>query len=211
LLEADADVILVQELSDEWDALLRQSGVYDRYPHRVTEPHPLDRDYFGIGILSRLPLVEHEIKGLAYEAVPFARADVEVGGRRVRFYSIHTMPPMSGAMLRVLGQQAGQLEAMLRADYADPSLAAVVAGGDFNASPTSYVYRRLRATGATAAHEAAGRGLALTWPNGLFLYPPMRLDHLFVHGVHVAGVRELDHGASDHSPLAAELVLPGAP
>ena len=208
LLATDADVIVVQELSDPWDATLREAGVYDAYPFRVTEPHALEENYFGIGILSRRPITSSEVTPLVAARLPLARADLDVGGATVRVYAVHTVPPKDGALLALLERQADVLAARMRRDTADARLAAVIVAGDFNASPTARVYRTMLATGVTEAHEAVGRGLTTTWPNGVFPYPPMRLDHVFVHGAYVSRVRELDAGRSDHAPVVVDLVLP---
>jgi endonuclease/exonuclease/phosphatase (EEP) superfamily protein YafD len=95
------------------------------------------------------------------------------------------------------------LETRLRDDLAHTEI--VIATGDFNLSPFSYGHRRLRAIGMREAHESVGRGTALTWPNGVFGAPPMRLDHAYVHGAAIRSVRELPAHTSDHSPIVIEM------
>lgn len=204
ILAADADVLALQELSHEWLAMLDAHGARERYPFRVAEPHALDEDYFGIAIFSRRPLVDARIEHLPGD-VPFARADLDVDGTTVRIYSLHTAPPATAYWGALWLEHMDWLEARLRRDVAGPI--AVVATGDFNASPFSYAHRRFRALGLSEAHEAAGRGTAITWPNGVMSAPPMRLDHAYVHGVRVRSVRELPAHTSDHSPIVIDLGL----
>lgn len=210
ILAMNADVVLVQEASDEWWTLLEAEGVLARYPHRVEETHSFREDYMGIAILSRLPIVASGIDHLGGTYVPFAWADVVTErGDRVRMYSIHTWPPFAPSMLDLHLDQMAHLRWLASRDRADASLDAIVIAGDFNASPMSRQYRLLRDTGLVSAHERVGRGLATTWPNLAFPFPPMRLDHVFVAGddVEVVSVREGEGEGSDHQPVAVELSL----
>jgi endonuclease/exonuclease/phosphatase (EEP) superfamily protein YafD len=210
--DSDADVVLVQEASDEWWALLEEEGVFTRYPHRIEETHPFRQDYMGIAILSRLPIEASHIEPLANEDIPYARIDVQVAGLPLRLYSVHTLPPYYPSYLRIHLRQFAQLERMAREDIDSGAFHAVILSGDFNATPTSHSYRVLREAGFIAAHERVGRGFAFTWPNGVFWLPPMRLDHLFIlereaNTTHVLSVREGVGGRSDHRPLFVDLAF----
>lgn len=204
ILAADADVLALQEVSHEWLALLDARGARERYPFRVAEPHTLDHDYFGIAILSRRPFVDARIEHLpGVDFCPIARADLEIDGRTVRVYSLHTGPPATAAWGAVWMQQMEWLDARFAEDVAQSDV--LIAMGDFNMSPYSFGHRRLRALGLSEAHEAVGRGMAVTWPNGMFPAPAMRLDHAYVHGAAIRSVRELPAHSSDHSPILIEL------
>lgn len=204
ILAADADVLALQEVSDAWLALLDARGARDAYPHRIAEPHPLGHDYFGIAILSRRPFVDASIEPLpGVDFDPMARADLVIDGHRMRIYSLHTGPPATPTWGAVWLEQMDWLETRLREDIAHTEI--VVATGDFNLSPFSHGHRRLRAIGMREAHEAVGRGTAVTWPNGVFGAPPMRLDHAYVHGAAIRSVRELPAHTSDHSPIVVDL------
>jgi endonuclease/exonuclease/phosphatase (EEP) superfamily protein YafD len=204
ILATDADVLALQEVSFEWLDRLEASGVTQRYPYRIAEPHTLDHDYLGIAIFSRLPFVDARIEPLpGVDFDPLASVDLLVDGHTIRIYSAHPGPPATPAWAAVWLEQMDWLEARLRDDLDDHDV--VIATGDFNASPFSYANRRLRGIGMHEAHEAVGRGLATTWPNGVFGVPPMRLDHAYVHGARVRWIRELPALSSDHSPLLFEL------
>lgn len=210
--ESDADVVLVQEASDEWWALLEEEGVFARYPHRIEETHSFHQDYMGIAILSRLPITDSLIVPLADPYIPVARIDVEVAGLPLRLYSVHTLPPYFPSYLETHLAQFAQLERMAREDIDSGSFHAVLLAGDFNATPTSHSYRVLQGAGFIAAHERVGRGFAWTWPNGVFWLPPMRLDHLFLlerqaGTTHVLSVHEGVGGRSDHRPLVVDLAF----
>jgi endonuclease/exonuclease/phosphatase (EEP) superfamily protein YafD len=205
--DSGADVVLVQEASTEWWSLLEREGVLARYPHRVEETHSFREDYMGIAILSRLPFVASGIADLG--GVPRAWADVRTeAGSVVRFHCIHTWPPFMPELLDRHVRQMDRLRALVAADRRDPSIDALVVGGDFNASPMSFQYRRLRDAGLVSAHERVGRGFATTWPNLAVPIPPMRLDHVFVAGrIEPVSVREGEGEGSDHLPVFVELSL----
>lgn len=210
--DSDADVVLVQEASDEWWALLEMEGVFERYPHRIEETHSFHLDYMGIAILSRLPITDSLIVPLADPYIPIARIDVEVAGLPLRLYSVHTLPPYFPSYLHTHLAQFEQIERMAREDIDSGAFHAVLLAGDFNATPTSHSYRVLREAGFIAAHDSVGRGFAFTWPNGVFWLPPMRLDHLFMlereaNTTHVLSVREGIGGRSDHRPLIVDLAF----
>jgi len=210
--DSDADVVLVQEASDEWWALLEAEGVFTRYPHRIEETHSYRQDYMGIAILSRLPITDSLIVPLSDPYIPIARIDVQVSGLPLRLYSVHTLPPYFPSYLETHLAQFAQIERMAREDIASGDFHAVLLAGDFNATPTSRSYRVLREAGFIAAHERVGRGFAFTWPNGVFWLPPMRLDHLFMlerepNTTHVLLVREGVGGRSDHRPLIVDLAF----
>ena len=80
--------------------------------------------------------------------------------------------------------------------------------GDLNASPFGSAYEDLTGPGLRGAHEAVGRGLATTWPNGAALLPPLRLDHVLISPrLRVTSVREGRGAGSDHRPVIARLAL----
>ncbi|MBN8609760.1 MAG: endonuclease/exonuclease/phosphatase family protein [Deltaproteobacteria bacterium] len=213
ILAIDADVVLVQEASDEWWAVLETEGVLARYPHHVEETHSFREDYMGIAILSRLPITRSAVERLGGTFVPYAWADITTeDGQHVRLYSIHTWPPFAPSLLEMHVDQMAHLRHLAARDREDDALDAIVIGGDFNASPMSRQYRLLRDIGVTSAHERMGRGFATTWPNLPVLpvpVPPMRLDHVFVAGEHVevVSVREGIGEGSDHLPVLVELSL----
>lgn len=204
ILRANADVLALQEVSFEWLAMLDDHGAREAYPYRIAEPHRLDQDYLGIAILSRLPFEHAHIEPLpGVDFDPLACADLHIDGRSVRIYSVHTGPPATAAWGAAWLVQMDWLEARLRRDITEHDV--VIATGDFNASPFSYAHRRLRGIGMSEAHQAVGRGNVVTWPNGVFPAPPMRLDHAYVHGAAIRSVRELPSHSSDHSPLLIDL------
>lgn len=205
-----ADVLVLEELSAEWESLLRARHVFDSFPHRALEAHPVADDNFGLGVVSRYPILEQERIAFGEARYPLWRVDLDVRGKRVRLYAVHTVPPVSDRFASLQYRQHDILIARLLNDVANPEVNVVVAAGDFNATPSSYSYRRYRDIGLVAAHEAANHAFATTWPNGTAPLPPIRIDHVFVHGAGVHAVREGRGEGSDHAPVIADLIIPPA-
>jgi endonuclease/exonuclease/phosphatase (EEP) superfamily protein YafD len=84
----------------------------------------------------------------------------------------------------------------------------LVAIGDFNATQYSLVYEQLKAGGLRSAHDDRGRGCATTWPNGMVLVPPIRIDQAFLSAEVVCqGIAEGVGRGSDHKPLILDVQL----
>lgn len=210
LTRTRADVIFLEELSTEWQALLERKHFFDAFPHRVLEPHPVAADNFGLGVVSRYPIVEQERIAFGEARYPLLRIDLAVRGKRLRAYAVHTVPPVADSITNLQYRQHDILIARLLNDVADPDIDVVIAGGDFNATPSAYSYRRYRDVGLVAAHEAASEAFDTTWPNGTSIFPPVRLDHVFVHGAGVHAVRQGRGEGSDHAPVIVDLIIPPA-
>jgi endonuclease/exonuclease/phosphatase (EEP) superfamily protein YafD len=84
----------------------------------------------------------------------------------------------------------------------------LVVAGDFNASVDHPGMRQLLATGLRDAHEVAGAGRPVTWPNGRMLPPFVQLDHVLVRGLDVESADDVRVPGSDHDAVIAHLVVP---
>jgi endonuclease/exonuclease/phosphatase (EEP) superfamily protein YafD len=198
ILESEADVLLLQELSTEWREALLRSEVAVKYPHHVEKI----RDWpFGIGIYSRLPLEDANVVDVA--DFPMIHVAVRVGGEVVHVYDVHTLTPRFPEWVAPWNEQ---LQAALTA--AQSRQEAVIVAGDFNLTPHGAWYGRYRAAGLREAHDERGRGLATTWPNGALSLPEVRLDHAFLRGdVVCTAIREGRGAGSDHRPVIFDVAL----
>ena len=98
----------------------------------------------------------------------------------------------------------------------------LVVFGDFNATQHSKVYRELTSGRLRSAHRDRGRGYAVSWPNGKYPAPPIRIDQsLLSEEIECLQIREGEGRGSDHKPLifdvriryeaASETPPPGPP
>lgn len=194
ILEANPDLLLVQELSPTWEARFQRDDFIRLLPNRYAISRT---DSFGIGIYSRAPLQvdERDLFGL-----PALRAEVAIRDRTLTVLAVHTLPPRTRQYAEHWNQMMQTVSDWVRAENGPLLLA-----GDLNATRDTLWYRRLLALGLRGAHEECGRGFATTWPNGLFPFPPIRLDHFLVsNAVDVLAVREGQGQGSDHRPIVGE-------
>jgi endonuclease/exonuclease/phosphatase (EEP) superfamily protein YafD len=138
-----------------------------------------------------------------------AAATVHAPGGDVEVVSVHVVNPARAGMIPVWRAQLAWL-----ADHARGSEIPVVFAGDYNAAVEHRAVRELGRAGLTDVHDAAGRGLGLTWPRRSFTgrgrwpaLPIMRLDHVFVSAtLGVRAVRTARSAGSDHRRIVADLV-----
>ena len=195
---AAPDLVALQEVDPDGAAGLLRSGVLARFPYRVTE---VRYGASGIALWSRFPLVEARVEQV--DDVPFIRATVVLGERRLRICTVHVEAPVGDGRARWRAQLR-RVDEELRRERRP-----LVVAGDFNATRHHPSFRRLLSHGLVDAHERRGRGWAGTWPRDRWPLPPlMRLDHvLLTPGVTVRSVREGVGQGSDHRPIVADLVL----
>ncbi|MCB9592542.1 MAG: endonuclease/exonuclease/phosphatase family protein [Sandaracinaceae bacterium] len=201
LLATDADVVILEEVSPRWVALLDGDAARAVFPYRDV----LGRDdAFGIALLSRHPIDRSELVDLV--GVPMLDATVRVAGTELRVFGVHTLPPVDRAYADVWRDQLALLRDRVRA--VDGPL---VVAGDFNATLFHDGIRDLQRAGVADVSDALGRGLASTWPNGVFPAPPVALDHVFVSPeLRPVRIHEGVGAGSDHRPLIVDLAPRGA-
>jgi endonuclease/exonuclease/phosphatase family metal-dependent hydrolase len=193
----DPDVLLLQEMDEAGTRAIADSlGLaYVYYP---ATRHPVTRRDFGNAILSRFP-IEEDRKIVLPHLARFRHtlraavgATIRVGARRLRVYSVHIATFVGNGP----HARREQLAAVLADAEAYP---AVLVGGDFNSE--------------TVPEIALARGYI--WPTRHLPRTTAfwTLDHVLLKGLALANgsatglVREV-HGASDHRPVWARVVLP---
>ena len=202
LIEDAADVVVLQELSDEHVADLTGCGLLDAYPHYVLDP---TADFHGSAVLARWPLSHESV--LDVLGYGMAAADVNMPDGVVHVVSVHVVNPANDSKITTWREQHSWL-----ATYVAERSGSVALAGDFNATLDHRPLQALLDAGLTDAHDQAGVGLGLTWPQrhwgtgrGLYL-PVMRLDHVLVTaGLSVRSVRTSPSAGSDHRRVIAEI------
>ncbi len=192
-----ADLVVVQELTAAW---ARDLSRLPAYPYRAMLPR---EDAYGIGVLSRWPLVPVESEDFAGDGLPSLAGQVQIAHRPVRFLALHTRWPVTPGLARA---RDASLEAAARSIAAGSGPAIVL--GDLNATPWSPAYAAfLTASGMQDA--ANGSGWQPTWLPG-FWPLALRIDHVFVSPGLCAEDTELGPAVgSDHRPLLARLRFAG--
>ena len=199
VLAPDADLLVITEYAGDLALQLGRDGASDRYPYRVTSP---TSDRSGLALFSRFPILRSEREVIGDQ--PGIVALVAVHGTVIRVIVVHPLP----------GLDTGSLVGWHRALAAIDELATspgppTIVVGDFNSSRWHPAFRRLL-DHLTDAHEQAGAGWSMSWPNDLIVPPFVRLDHALLDDHLVAThVDEIEVPGSDHRAFEASVsVLP---
>ena len=188
VLAVDADVVVLNEVSDELDGPLLGSGLLRRYPTVV-------RSANGGVILSRLRVVRRGVEGGCPMSLP--SLTISLAGREVELIAVHTSAPTNWLARERWSQELLQVGAVGRSTAGRD----VVIAGDFNATRFHGPFASLVDEGFVDAHDHVGRGLVPSWgPRGIPLFGDV-------------GVFRLDHALSrgSLSPLrVADLPIPGS-
>lgn len=191
------DVLLLQEMDESGTRAVADALGY-AYVYYPATLYPRTRRDFGNAVLSRFP-IEEDRKIVLPHLARFRHtlraavgATIRVGTRRLRVYSVHI------ATFVANGPRARreQLAAILADAAAYP---VVLLGGDFNSE--------------TVPEIAQDQGYL--WPTRYLPHTEFiwTLDHVLLKGMTLGAppavgmVREI-HGASDHKPVWARVVLP---
>jgi endonuclease/exonuclease/phosphatase (EEP) superfamily protein YafD len=196
-----ADVLFVQEFSEDAQLRFKQAGLTELLPHNVTEFDAAGAN--GGGIYARFPLTEELLPAPNPVTRPTAWLELP-DGHRAELVCVHTRPPTPPTSRRKVARWRRQLAAL--PPPADPPR---VLAGDFNATPDHVQFRRLLRLGHVDAAAQVGKGLIPTW--GLVgTLALLALDHILVDprcAVVAVSVHNLP--GSDHRAVYAELRLPG--
>ncbi|GAA1912712.1 endonuclease/exonuclease/phosphatase family protein [Nocardioides marmoribigeumensis] len=193
---ADADVVVVEELTGEAYEQALRAGLVAAYAHRSWSPDAGDTATM---IWSHLPM--SRLRTLP-RASGVLSATLRWEGRDVDLLGVHTGPPVWPHTWRE--DHADLLRAVRRER---PDLLA----GDFNATTDHLPLRRLLGEGLRDAVDLTGSGWAPTWPShgrqhllGVPLPRFAAIDHVLVgRGWTVTSLRRVEVPRSDHTAVLA--------
>jgi len=191
LLEADPDLVALQELSTE--AHSRYSALLaPRYPHVVSRGT--------VALWSKHPLSDSSSVDIGLGWTRALRTEVQAPGGTVAVYVVHL------ASVRVdsdgfSSEQRDHTIVDLGRYLGQESQPRVVLMGDLNGTAYDRSLAPLTA-GLQSAHAAAGWGFGFTWPTG---FPLARIDHILIKGVAATDAQVMARTGSDHRPVLADL------
>lgn len=195
--EANPDLMLVVEVNDQW--MKETEEFRSCYPFQISEPRD---NWYGMLLLSKLPIVNHTIRHLIQEDVPSIDAEMRLGSGQVfRFVGVHPRPPEP---IRANDATARDAELTLWGRELEKEQSPVVIGGDLNDVAWSQTTRLfLRTSGLLDPRR--GRGFYNTFHAGHW-YMRFPLDHIF-HSPHftISRLERLDFVGSDHFPILIDL------
>lgn len=201
--EADADIVAMQELSDEFaDGLL--SSFRTKYPYQAL--HPEERySINGQGILSRFPVLEDDywVANMGNQ-----RVSLDIAGKQLTVYNAHPAAPISSGEA---ARRADIDEVLFRCQQESGPLILL---GDFNTPPDSNDYQHI-VQSYTDVFAEVGKGSGWTFPDSMasipiiswFIRPFTRYDYIFRNNAlqSISARVWPDSGGSDHRPVLARM------
>ena len=201
----DADVLFLQELSDDAVTILKQAGLRDLLPSEMGDVRRYR--YRGSAIYARYPLRDGLAIGQTFASQPTARLDLP-SGQSVQLVCVHPHPPYPPWSGHAVPRWRGELAVLPPpAGRGDPP---VILAGDYNATHDHAQFRRLLRLGYVDAASQVGNGLVPTWGPMVSGGPALlTFDHVLVDP-RCAVLRTAAYPVpgSDHRALYAELRLP---
>jgi endonuclease/exonuclease/phosphatase (EEP) superfamily protein YafD len=194
-----ADVLFLQELTDDAVTSLSQAGLDELMPRKITE---LRGSSLGSGIYSRFPLSEGEPLTPTYAAQPTAVLTLPTG-EVVELGCVHPRAPLPPSP-RGVARWRREL-----AVVPAPGKIPRVLAGDFNATLDHAPFRQLLRLGYADAALQAGNALVPTW-GPLGRPAVITIDHVLVDrrcAVLASSVHTVP--GTDHRAVYATVQLPG--
>lgn len=196
---ANPDVLIALEPNKRW--VKEAESLLADYPHQIINPQD---NWYGMMLLSRLPIESHRVRYLVQNDVPSIDAAVRMNdGQVVRIVGVHPRPPEP---IRDNDATARDAELILWGRELEKERGPVIIGGDLNDVAWSKTTRLfLRTSGLLDPRR--GRGFFNTFhADHWWLRFP--LDHIF-HSTHftVSGIERLPYVGSDHFPMLIDLQL----
>ncbi|MFI5279600.1 MAG: endonuclease/exonuclease/phosphatase family protein [Gemmatimonadales bacterium] len=194
---SNPDIVLLQEMDDRGAHAFADSLGFG-YVYFPASLSPATKRDFGNAILSRFPIEDaHKIilphlGRFEHGQRAAVGATILVGTRRIRVYSVHLATMVENG-------PSARREQLARVLADADSFQLVVLGGDFNSG--------------TVPEIALPRGFS--WPTRHLGHTERfwGMDHILLKGISLAagpatGLVHDNHGASDHKPVWARIVLP---
>ncbi len=221
--EKKVDILCFQEFPVASGAALKAiTRIFRLFPHyKVTSSSP---DGMHVALFSRYPILQSgEIRFPGENSTRALWADLDIDGQVVRVFNAHlqttnlnqnrinpldNMDATASRLIRLKDMMDENSviranQANLLRDQIDESPHPVIVCGDFNDTPASYAYKRIRGNRGDS-FRSAGKGYGYTYR---YLRKLFRIDYLLysqedIRAVHYASP-ELEH--SDHKPVIVKL------
>jgi endonuclease/exonuclease/phosphatase (EEP) superfamily protein YafD len=198
ILEQDPDILLLEEVSEEWIKKLPE--IIKKYPYSTIYPQS---DNFGIAMFAKIKPIESKALLFGEYGAPYIKSIFTVGDEKITLFGIHTIPPIGkirfqerNRMLNYIAEMINKLEN-----------SSVILIGDLNISPWSYFFKKLLHD-ANLRNSQCGFGIQPSWPTSPFplLIP---IDHCLVSKDIIVNNRFIGKDVgSDHYPVVIDIQLP---
>lgn len=195
LEKADAELLLIMEMTDELEEKLRPKlANYKDYLETYV------RDGFRIALYSKTPLEDKKVSHYGHSETPLLEAKVIFGDTKFQVYSAHPKPALNKEWFNE--RQAYFIDL---ARIINDTKLPVLALGDFNSVPWEKHFTKfLESTDMKSTLE--GHGYKITWPAIMPLFG-VPMDHILMQrGTQYYNFNIGPYAGSDHYPIAIDLV-----
>lgn len=166
--QSDADIVVLQEVNSRLAVKLKE--LKSIYPQQILFPR---EGAFGIGLLTRLPVLSSKLIHPGSPYFPAIRAVVTVEGNRLEIIASHPPPPITAEFFEIRNRQLKALAGEVKA-FRNPGILA----GDLNITPWSpYFEQLLKETGLLDVRQ--GLGFFGTWPTPMQIIG-LPIDHVLI-------------------------------
>jgi len=203
MVNHNADVVVVQELTPQLADTLNRTGIKATFPYQTLEPGEYG---YGVGIWSRYPITAStRIQGYRLKMV---RADIAVPGTHqdTVFVAIHLPGPWP-QNIDGWRDEIDRLPTTLGEIKDKANGRPVIVAGDFNATYDMAPFRRLLTNGYGDAAEQAGAGITRTFPSDTTWPPRFAIDHILTYNATATEAHTIRIPGSDHLGLLATVRL----
>ena len=201
IARADADVLMVQELTAELAGRLRQLDA--DFPYRAVDARPAAS---GVGIWSRYPITQ-SARDPGYQlGVVTASLRVPGAASEVTVMAVHLVGPWPQP-IDGWRREIAALPRTLAAAARSAGNGAVVVAGDLNATADMKPFRQLLGGGFRDAAEQSGAGLLRTYPSNRSAPPLIGIDHVLTLNSWTQTMRTVRIPGSDHLGVTATILV----
>jgi len=234
--EQDPDILCLQEYytsnrkGERPEEIVRE---LEQLPERAVYYSPDTRGDIGIGIatFSRFPILKKSRIPFNTTFNAAMYTDIQLNDDTVRIFNVHLQsirfrdedyafmdtvrlkyPNQQMRGIKNIGSQLKKAfilraeQAEMISNYIKDSPYPVIVMGDFNDTPHSYTYRKIR-RGLHDAFRKSGKGFGYTYSGDL---PKFRIDYILYSDPLIPdGFKRLKKDYSDHYPITTRFYLPG--
>lgn len=149
------DIISFQEVDTDWSFRIIDS-LQNNYPYAVNLPH--DEDAYGLLLLSKFPIVSHEV--IHFKKYPILKATVVIKEDSLSVYAAHTPSPITKERFHERNEMIQKISQVI--DQNNIENAIVI--GDFNTVPWSKNIKKFQVQNSLKDSRKNYTG---TWPSWL--------------------------------------------
>lgn len=195
--ESEADVVVLQEISEDWGEQVKQ--LQTKFPYFAIEPRSQGA---GMAVFSRYSFDDLQKLRLDESSHLAILAKINFGQRSLTVLSMHPTTPVTPTKFKNRNRQFSEAAELMK--KIDGSKVLI---GDLNITMWSPYFKTL-IQNSGLRDSRLGFGLKTSWPMPLPSFLRLPIDHCLVSSdVHVDQFKTGDRTGSDHRPIIIDLTF----